>query len=150
MPSIALFCTAPALALAAACYSVQTVLYGKKVGRSTESEVCAVLQSSSNSTAGQVAANPKITPRLPPPPPPMPQNSTPPTVSACSGYVTKEEIVAGLEYAAGQEYLPFDPWSAAAAPRALLPCINACEGLQCRSASALILTCLTDSDVQAF
>lgn len=65
--------------------------------------------------------NPKITPRLPPPPPPMQQNSTPPVASACSGYVTKDEIVAGLEYAAGQEYLPFDPWSAAATLQAFMP-----------------------------
>ena len=58
-----------------------------------------------------LAVSPKITPRLPPPPPPMASNSTP-TVSGCSGYLTKEEIVAGLNYAAGQEYLPFDPWCA--------------------------------------
>ena len=95
------------------------VLYSKHVREGPERDVCAVLQSSSNSTAGQLAVNPKITPRLPPPPPPMQQNSTPPVASACSGYVTKEEIVAGLEYAAGQEYLPFDPWSGAAALRAL-------------------------------
>jgi hypothetical protein len=31
-------------------------------------------------------------------------------VSPCSGYVTKQEIVAGLEYAAGKEYMPFDSW----------------------------------------
>ena len=67
------------------------------------------MQSSSNST-GQVAVSPRITPQLPPSPPPAPQNATPPTVSPCSGYVTKEEIVAGLEYAAGKEYMPFDPW----------------------------------------
>lgn len=61
--------------------------------------------------AGQLAVNPKVTPRLPPPPPPMQQNTTnTTTVSSCSGYVTKEEILAGLEYAAGKEYLPFDPW----------------------------------------
>lgn len=94
-------------------------------GDSTQRDICPVPQSSSNSTAGQLAVNPKITPRLPPPPPPMQQNSTPPVVSACSGYVTKEQIVAGLEYAAGQEYLPFDPWSAAAALRAFLPCMHA-------------------------
>ena len=86
-----------------------------------------VPQSASNDTAGEVAVNPKITPRLPPPPPPMQQNSTPPVASACSGYVTKEEIVSGLEYAAGQEYLPFDPWSAAAPLQALLP-MNSQEG----------------------
>jgi len=41
----------------------------------------------------------------------MQQNTTnTTTVSSCSGYVTKEEILAGLEYAAGKEYLPFDPW----------------------------------------
>ena len=105
--------------------SVQGYLCCKHVGNSTKRHICPVLQSSSNSTAGQVAVNPKITPRLPPPPPPMQQNSTPPVVSACSGYVTKEEIVAGLEYAAGQEYLPFDPWSVAAALRSFLLCIRA-------------------------
>ena len=78
----------------------------------------------SNSSAGELAVNPKITPRLPPPPPPMQQNSTPPVASTCSGYVTKEEIVAGLEYAAGKEYMPFDPWSATAAQHALAPCLH--------------------------
>jgi hypothetical protein len=48
---------------------------------------------------------PKITPQLPAPPPPGP-----PTVSNCSGFLRKDEIVAGLEYAAGKEYMPFDPW----------------------------------------
>lgn len=54
--------------------------------------------------AGQLGAAAKITPNLPPSPPPMP------IVSNCSGYVTKGEILAGLEYAAGKEYMPFDPW----------------------------------------
>lgn len=54
--------------------------------------------------SGQLAVTPKITPNLPPPSPSVP------TVSNCSGYLTKDEIVAGLEYAAGKEYMPFDPW----------------------------------------
>lgn len=55
-------------------------------------------------SAGQLGAPAKISANLPPSPPPVP------TVSPCSGYVTKEEIIAGLEYAAGKEYMPFDPW----------------------------------------
>ncbi len=54
--------------------------------------------------AGQLGAAAKITPNLPPSPPPVP------IASNCSGYVTKGEILAGLEYAAGKEYMPFDPW----------------------------------------
>ncbi|CAL8467418.1 g6956 [Coccomyxa elongata] len=53
--------------------------------------------------AGQLGAPAKVSANLPPSPPPVP------TVSTCSGYVTKEEIIAGLEYAAGKEYMPFDP-----------------------------------------
>lgn len=61
------------------------------------------------SAAGQIAVNPKITPQLPPPPP---AGSPTTAFSNCSGYVTKEEIMAGLEYAAGKEYMPFDQWCA--------------------------------------
>ncbi|BDA42947.1 probable protein EXORDIUM-like 5 [Coccomyxa sp. Obi] len=58
-------------------------------------------------TVGTLGAPAKITPNLPPPSPAVP------TISNCSGYVTKEEIMAGLEYAAGKEYMPFDPcWDA--------------------------------------
>ena len=67
-------------------------------------------QQAASNTSGQLGAAAKIMPRLPPPPPPgppAPPNGT--MVSACSGYLTKEEIMAGLKYAAGQEYLPFDP-----------------------------------------
>lgn len=55
-------------------------------------------------TANTLGAPAKITPNLPPPSPATP------TISNCSGYVTKEEIIAGMEYAAGKEYMPFDPW----------------------------------------
>ena len=55
-------------------------------------------------TVGTLGAPAKITPNLPPPSPAVP------TISNCSGYVTKEEIVAGMEYAAGKEYMPFDTW----------------------------------------
>ncbi|BDA42945.1 probable protein EXORDIUM-like 3 at C-terminar half [Coccomyxa sp. Obi] len=63
----------------------------------------AYVQSTEALAAGQLGAAAKITPNLPPSPPPMP------TISNCSGYVTKGEIIAGLEYAAGKEYMPFDP-----------------------------------------
>ena len=51
-------------------------------------------------------ATPKITPRLPPPAPPV----TVPYISNCSGYITKDEIMAGLELASGKVYVPFDQW----------------------------------------
>lgn len=66
--------------------------------------MCVLLEQ--NEASGQLGTAPKITPNLPPPAPPVT------TVSNCSGYVTKEEIIAGLEYAAGKEYMPFDPWQA--------------------------------------
>ena len=52
--------------------------------------------------------SPKITPVLPPPAPPV----TTPYISNCSGYITKDEIMAGLELASGQVYVPFDQWCA--------------------------------------
>ncbi|CAL8467417.1 g6955 [Coccomyxa elongata] len=63
----------------------------------------AYVQSTQAFAAGQLGAAAKITPNLPPSPPPVP------ILSNCSGYVTKGEILAGLEYAAGKEYMPFDP-----------------------------------------
>ena len=60
-------------------------------------------------TAGQIATNPKITPQLPPPAP-VPAGAPATAFSNCSGYITKEEIMAGLEYAAGKVYMPFDQW----------------------------------------
>jgi hypothetical protein len=54
--------------------------------------------------------SPKITPRLPPPAPP----ATMPYISNCSGYITKDEIMAGLQLASGQVYVPFDQWCAQA------------------------------------
>ena len=65
--------------------------------------------------AGQIALNPKITPMLPPP---SPGGATTPVsaFSNCSGYITHDEIMAGLEYAAGKEYMPFDQWCAGSQP----------------------------------
>nr|QOL01142.1 putative extracellular protein CSOL_065 [Pseudococcomyxa simplex] len=63
----------------------------------------ASIQDAQSLASGQLAVQPKVTPNLPPPSPPVP------TVSNCSGYLTKEEIVGGLEYAAGKEYMPFEP-----------------------------------------
>ena len=54
---------------------------------------------------------------LPPPAPP----AIVPFISNCSGYITKDEIMAGLEMSAENTvYMPFDAWCALLASRNLL------------------------------
>ncbi|EIE24427.1 hypothetical protein COCSUDRAFT_65352 [Coccomyxa subellipsoidea C-169] len=69
-----------------------------------DTSAMAYVQDTQALAAGELAVTPKVTPNLPPPPPPGMMTS-----SNCSGFLTKGEIVAGLEYAAGKEYMPFDP-----------------------------------------